>query len=61
MAEDRQRLECAEYIASMCEELAKMAKRNGFELGSTLLQMAHIEFKERHYCLDSRVPDKQES
>jgi hypothetical protein len=35
----------AEYIASMCSELADLAEKHGFGFGSYLLRMAHIEFK----------------
>jgi hypothetical protein len=34
----------AEYFASMCDELAEMADRNGFDLGAYLLKMASLEF-----------------
>ena len=34
----------AEYFASMCEELADLAGRNGFDLGAYLLKMASLEF-----------------
>jgi hypothetical protein len=34
----------AEYFASMCNELAELADRSGFDLGAYLLKMASLEF-----------------
>lgn len=36
--------ECANYIAGMCDELAKLAQKSGFDLGAYLLAMAAVEF-----------------
>jgi hypothetical protein len=38
--------ERARYIASMCEELAKLAEPSGFDTGAYLLRMACLEFAE---------------
>ena len=38
--------ERARYIASMCEELAKLAEQSGFGTGAYLLRMACLEFAE---------------
>ncbi len=35
---------CAEYFATMCDQLAQLAKKNGFSFGAYLLAMAAIEF-----------------
>jgi hypothetical protein len=39
----------AEYLANMCEQLAKLAKKNGFDLGAYLLGMAAVEFVNKRY------------
>ena len=38
--------ERARYLASMCEELAKLAEQSGFDAGAYLLRMACLEFAE---------------
>lgn len=38
--------ERARYLASMCEELAKLAEQSGFDTGAYLLRMACLEFAE---------------
>ena len=38
--------ERARYIASLCEELAKLAEQSGFGTGAYLLRMACLEFAE---------------
>jgi hypothetical protein len=35
----------ANYIADMCNKLAKLAERDGFDTGTYLLRMANLEFK----------------
>jgi len=37
-------VETAEYIASMCDGLADLAERNGFDTGAYLLRVALLEF-----------------
>jgi hypothetical protein len=34
----------AQYIASMCNSLGKMAREQGYEFGAYLLEMAFLEF-----------------
>lgn len=34
----------AEYLASMCEELAHLAEQRGLAVGAYLLKMARLEF-----------------
>jgi hypothetical protein len=34
----------ANYIADMCNQLAKLARENGFDLGAYLLTIAALEF-----------------
>jgi hypothetical protein len=34
----------AQYIASMCNSLGKMAREQGYEFGAYLLEMAYLEF-----------------
>jgi hypothetical protein len=34
----------AQYIASMCGSLGKMAREQGYEFGAYLLEMAFLEF-----------------
>jgi hypothetical protein len=38
------KVDTAEYIASMCDELAGLAERNGFDTGAYLLRVALLEF-----------------
>ena len=38
----------AQYIASLADELAKIAKRNGLETLSYLLEMARLEANQEH-------------
>jgi hypothetical protein len=49
----------AEYLANMCDELAKMAKQNQFTLGATLLKMASIEFLEQQDKLRCMPSDRE--
>jgi hypothetical protein len=57
MADESRRV-CAEYLVSMCSELAKMAEHNEFSVGAALLKMASIEFLEQQ---DSLLPVDEES
>jgi hypothetical protein len=45
------RRETADYIASMCKQLAKMADEHGFKVGATLLTMSQIQFEEEMHTL----------
>lgn len=40
--------ELAEYIASMCEQLACLASQSGWQTGAYLLRMASLEFSNQH-------------
>jgi hypothetical protein len=37
----------AEYLATMCDQLAVLAEREGLEVGAHLLKMARLEFAEQ--------------
>lgn len=37
----------ARYIADICNELAELAERDGFDTGTYLLRMASLEFAQR--------------
>ena len=37
----------AEYLATMCDQLAALAERDGLKVGAHLLRMARLEFAER--------------
>ena len=34
----------AEYLATMCDQLAELAERDGLKVGAYLLKMAQLEF-----------------
>jgi hypothetical protein len=34
----------AEYLATMCDQLAELAERDGLKVGAYLLRMAQLEF-----------------
>jgi hypothetical protein len=51
----------AEYLATMSDELCKMAEQNGFTLGSQILRIAFLEFMEQYECLESSPAARQES
>jgi hypothetical protein len=50
----------AEYIASMCNELAVMAGANGFDFGSRLLRMSCVEFTEQQENLSPGKAGRQQ-
>jgi hypothetical protein len=54
----KQRRASAEYFASLCDELATLAERNGFHTGSYLLKMACLEFTDRQDCSETVIPEK---
>jgi hypothetical protein len=37
----------AEYLATMCDQLAALAERDGLQVGAYLLKMARLEFAEQ--------------
>ena len=37
----------AEYLATMCDQLAALAERDGLQVGAYLLKMASLEFAEQ--------------
>lgn len=45
----------AEYIASMCNELAELAERSGFDTGAYLLKIAAVEFVDREARSERRA------
>ena len=47
----------AEYIASLCNELAALAERSGFQTGSYLLKMACLEFTDQQDCSETGAPE----
>jgi len=47
--------DCAEYLASLCKELAVLAQSNGFDTGSYLLTMASLEFSKQEEEAEKRV------
>jgi hypothetical protein len=50
------RREVAEYIASMCDELAKLADRNALPVGAYLLRVATLEFwNQQNLAIRSRA------
>lgn len=49
----------AEYIASMCGELAALAERKEFNTGVYLLQMARAEFHDQWLQLGRHVETKE--
>lgn len=49
----------AEYIASMCGELAALGESKGFDTGVYLLRMAGVEFQEQWLQLGPRVETKE--
>ncbi len=44
----------AEYIANMGAELARLAEKNGFNMGAYLLRVASLEFLQQHEKLGGR-------
>jgi hypothetical protein len=55
MTEKEQRAS-AEYIASLCNELATLAERR-FHAGSYLLKMACLEFADQQDCSETIIPE----
>lgn len=49
----------AEYVASMCAELAAMAEDKEFDTGVYLLQMARAEFQSRWLQLGQAVETRE--
>ncbi len=41
---DREPNPTAEYLATLCDQLAALAERDGLEVGAYLLKMAQLEF-----------------
>lgn len=37
----------ADYLATMCDQLAALAEQDGLEVGAYLLKMARLEFAEQ--------------
>jgi len=54
MTQTRER-DSAEYIASLCDELAELAKQRGFDTGAYLLRIAALEFSNQRAQLEQSV------
>jgi hypothetical protein len=52
---EKKQVVAAEYIASMCNELAALAQKNGFDFGAYLLRMACVEFAKQQDQPDKRA------
>jgi hypothetical protein len=51
----------AQYIASMCGSLGKMAREQGYDFGAYLLEMAHLEFTQQQEHAEQNAPSGQRS
>jgi hypothetical protein len=51
----------AKYLATMSDELCKIAEQNGFALGSQILRMACLEFMMQYERLESSPAGRQKT
>jgi hypothetical protein len=51
----------AQYIASMCGSLGKMAREQGYEFGAYLLEMAYLEFAKQQELAEQNAPSGKRS